>query len=199
MAFSSKCFNKSSAGSALIELALIVPIVVLLGFTCIEFARALRVQQAMSTVVNEAAKDTFRFCSSIGLTQAATQSCLENVQRKVLAAANRYLPNLELRLSLYSLPNAGNPPYDLNKFPNTSSRVPTGEDPANWTFNFENAFNDSAADFFRIEHNLTGDPFPQAIVVAEVFFDYRPAMLVGSLVTRHLLLENAEFYDFAIY
>ncbi len=107
-------------GQAILELAMVLPVLIIIGFTGIEFSQALRTKQLSRTLSREAASMAYRDCSlSSGV---RTVDCLNQVRASVMQSAS-LRPGTNVVLTMYeSSPN-------INRFGPTggSSRFSMGD------------------------------------------------------------------------
>ncbi len=109
----------SQLGAAMVEVALLIPVVLLLGFCAIEYTRILRIHQSLGVISREAAAVAFRDCTGIGaldIDSANTVivndegrkkavSCLGGIARNISERTGTRLPELRVRISLYARPS----------------------------------------------------------------------------------------------
>lgn len=87
-------------GSVLLELALALPVIILLSFLSIETARSLRYVQVAATLSREVASLAYRDC--IGDQDQKLVFCLRRVRDEVLGYANNLVDDSELIVSMYT-------------------------------------------------------------------------------------------------
>ena len=91
--------TQSQAGVAMIELALMLPFLVLLFFGGTEFVRVLQAKQNLAAIVREGANSVFRECLEL----EKPDPCMLDVYSRIDASANVILPTAGVRLSLFVL------------------------------------------------------------------------------------------------
>ena len=97
---------KSEKAAAFIELALVLPFIVLVLVATVEFSRVLRVRELMTTLGSEAAKIAFRECSDLepricGLEGDSADGCLSGVRRGIDGLQIEGIAAAEISISLY--------------------------------------------------------------------------------------------------
>jgi hypothetical protein len=85
-------------GIALVEFAIIVPVLFAIIFGGIELARALRVQKMVSTMSREVANIAFRECTPA---LEPVQACLENVVERVVPLSSPGMSEVIVIVSVY--------------------------------------------------------------------------------------------------
>jgi len=93
-----KRYFNNSRGVALVELALCLPLVLLIGIGSIEFVRILNLQSAMKTVAREAGSFAFRHCAW----QPNPNDCLgrQDVVQS-FETFNEFIPDSSVIISIY--------------------------------------------------------------------------------------------------
>ena len=94
--------SRDSAGVAMIELALMLPFLILLFFGATEFVRVLQTKQNLSAIVREGATSVFRECLELD----NPDPCLDSVYSRIQAAADAIQPGSSIKLSLYVMAEA---------------------------------------------------------------------------------------------
>jgi Flp pilus assembly protein TadG len=97
--------NKKS-GAMMIELAILFPLMLVVGYFCFEVARTFQTLTQMSTLCKEAARDGYRKCS--GATNM-NECLLNNVYAKMAPAVNVVLRGASLGISVYGLASTTSP------------------------------------------------------------------------------------------
>lgn len=99
MGMTNSCRYRES-GLAMLELALALPIVLIISFVSIETARSLRYVQVASTLSREVASLAYRDC--VGDKDEKLMFCLRNVRDEVLGYANNLIGGSEVIVSMYT-------------------------------------------------------------------------------------------------
>ena len=105
--------RKQERGNALVEFALVVPIIVSMLAASIEFGRVFRAREIMSLIAREAGNEAFRECFELqdvpcaGATSSATDSCLDVRVTTMMNSIGGAFPNGVLTLSLYRWDDVG--------------------------------------------------------------------------------------------
>lgn len=170
----------SERGVAIIELAIVLPMLILLFFGAIELVRALQMQERMTVLTKEAANIMFRDCLELdepALTQAAgADACMNKALADIDNASRFVMPGALWILSLYDKDSAT--PGNLK------ARVSSAGAPAS-----------------RFDTN----PVPNGlllsqgkIVTAEVFFTYRPLFHDG-VGGSNIIPVTTQLYDATMY
>ena len=94
-----KRINKEQKGVALIELALILPLIALLVFTGLEFSRSLKHIQLAAALSREVASLALREC--ISDSDERVPYCLEIIQADIEEFGSRLISDTELIVSIY--------------------------------------------------------------------------------------------------
>ncbi len=81
----------------MIELALMLPFLVLLFFGATEFVRVLQTKQNLSAIVREGANSVFRECLELD----APDQCMDSVYSRIQAAADAIQPGSTIKLTLF--------------------------------------------------------------------------------------------------
>ncbi len=92
--------KKQSRGVLSVELAIVVPIVVLMLLGGIEFAQSLRVYESLVSINRQLNTALFRMC--LTRAPAQVQACIDNELTRVAATAPLSLPNVRLMASRWN-------------------------------------------------------------------------------------------------
>lgn len=95
-----KRLNASQTGGAILEFAIVIPILLALSFGGFEFSRSLKIAQVGSTLSREAANLAFRRCATE--TGASLTSCLQTVADDTVNFSRVTLPNVSIVLSVWA-------------------------------------------------------------------------------------------------
>jgi TadE-like protein len=89
------------SGSAIIELAIVIPIIFILGYLCLDYTRIFLAYEAMSSISRESARMASQQCE----TAVDFNACLNsnNIWTSVQTFANSTLPGAEVIISAYNL------------------------------------------------------------------------------------------------
>ncbi len=88
-----------SRGAAMLELALITPVIFALSFGTFELAKVQRTQQMMSYISSEAVRLVFQRCTAYGA--PSLQACVNQTALDINSQAATALPGAEVVLSVY--------------------------------------------------------------------------------------------------
>lgn len=91
--------HRSQSGGAILEFAMVMPILLSLSFAGFEFSRSLKIVQIGSTLSREAANLAFRRCVAESGTELNT--CLQNVADETVNFSRVAVPNVTIILSLW--------------------------------------------------------------------------------------------------
>lgn len=177
-------------GSVMVELAIVVPIIVVIGFLSIELTRALRLRQAMNSVAREVANESFRNCEG----STAADVCLDSVVNSVTQRINYLLPNIYIASTIYEIDRtppipAGGPPINREGVhdPTIRSKYTAGSP------NFNTAFADCAASGNCLRRQT------DAVIIVEIFYNYHPVFKGFGTAWGLVIPDNEEFYDAVIF
>lgn len=167
------------SGVTLLELTIIIPLLLLLIVCGVEYARCLRAQQKINSIVREVGGAAFRSCSEEN-TQSDFQICIE---RDVFGPIRNYyqnvVPGAEFIISLYRWDNA------------PTSPTPTSADYVEGPLSVKEPSATSVDSKIKREMFISGsasapDPLPadllrdhSILVYAEVFYSYTP--IIGPI------------------
>lgn len=176
--------TQCAIGAAYLELLVILPVLVLIAFGCIEFSNAIRTQQAMALLTREAGNRVFRQCSDLN-DSSALSDCVEGAYNRVIAASGAALQlrsqdpsrNLDVILRLYKYDNACSGtacPTLQASWPASGNTVKPGINAASRFSNGD--FLDTGGRFNQL---LQSD---RVVVTGEVFLAYKPVIpFIGRL------------------
>lgn len=89
--------RRNERGIALVELALVVPVLFFIILAAVEYGMLLKKYEQLSHISREAANSAFRECA----TQATPQACIDTVTARSTQAAQVLVPGAAVILSLY--------------------------------------------------------------------------------------------------
>lgn len=95
--FKVKSPSRTEGGNATVELALILPVLFLLGMASLDLSRTHAVHQTLSTLTREAANSVFRECSEL----TTPGPCIASLQGEIAAQTNTMIPGAQLIVSIY--------------------------------------------------------------------------------------------------
>ena len=95
--FQIKSLSRSEGGNATVELALVLPVLFLLGMASLDLSRTHAVHQTLSTLTREAANSVFRECSEL----TTPSPCIAGFQSELAAQASTMIPGAQLIISIY--------------------------------------------------------------------------------------------------
>ena len=170
--------ERSSRGAAYVELIIILPILVLIAFGCIEFSNAIRTQQALALIGREAGNKVFRRCADLN-TSADLQECLQDRYNELINASDNALllrsqnpsQNLDVIVRLYKYDNdcsSGPCPTLQAVYPLSATTTKPGVQ-ANSQFS-NSDFLDSGGRFRGVLDSN------RVVVTGEVFLAYKPVI-----------------------
>lgn len=169
--------SRDERGIVLLELAIALPIFVLLFLFSSEYVRALQAQQSLAVLSREAANAAFRDCIELD----DMEECLDYVYENMTTSAQAVLPGAELLITIYT--------YDVDKKTGKATTSVRGIRPASGKVA---SGRESKITLDLFENRYKGFmQLHQKIAVAEIFFDFAP-FFSQPLISR-------EFYDAAIY
>jgi Flp pilus assembly protein TadG len=150
-------------GAAFLELAILIPLLLVIGLGAMEFARTLQTYEAVSSVSREAARVGMKNCSASATTTAA-QNCLANVVADVQSFADVMLPGTTIVLSMYEKINPS-PHSQLVASVHTASYVPPVFPLPDLRASRYNASS--------VGSNMTLTSYRTRLVISEVFYQQR--------------------------
>lgn len=169
--------SAETSGAVIMELALALPVLVLLFLSSTEYVRALQVQQTLAVVSREAANATFRDCVELD----NVDECLDYVYDRMFDSSQKALPGMELIITIYT--------YDFDPITGVEKIERAGVRPASAATPKGRPSKFSLAEFQGPKKAFM--QLQQKIAIAETFVSFTP------------IIENApisrEFYDAAIY
>jgi Flp pilus assembly protein TadG len=156
--------SRGQCAAALVELALVMPVFFLVGFSAIELSRAINYVESVSTLSREAARMAYVNCSSES--DAAMDACISQVRVDANAYAAAVRPGSEVIISVYKLNPVTNVVAQLSPAPAITATSPSGK----FTTRFTTARVQSEA-----INNSTGQQslcvHKQVLVISEVYYD----------------------------
>ncbi len=100
---------RGERGGALLELALLLPVLILIGYCAVEVSRAFQRFEAASTIAREAAKIGMKQCELRPV--ATVQDCINGVYATMATFATAALPGAEVAIQVWDYDD--DEPHDL--------------------------------------------------------------------------------------
>jgi hypothetical protein len=103
----------SQSGNAIVEFAIVIPIILGMFLATVEFTRMFRAKEMMALASREAAHIAFRECfeskrslCNVGGSVDKIDACLDYFSGAIVATVENSLPGVELTVSLYAMDGA---------------------------------------------------------------------------------------------
>jgi hypothetical protein len=171
---------RTNRGMALAELAMVLPLLVLIFAGTVEYSRMFSAKEIMALAAREAANKAFRECfdtqqSMCTNSQTRLDACLNYYAGEIFEVVKKVLPSVTLTVSMYTLDQK-------TGFPN---RIGITFDPAN------NNSTETRFDSAIVEGNLKQVLQKQnVVVISEVFYDF-PVLFRFDFIPKVQLYEAA--------
>ena len=179
-------------GIGLVEFAFIIPIILTIAFTGLEFSRYMKTTQILGLATKQAANVSFRECRSLSAiesvpgdqTTSTLWGCLAPASTSLQDYLTSALPGAELVVSV----------YDYDAVTNTVTRVAiTGVDDV--TFTTLNGYSSRYSPFTILGEVSSFSAFTSRLFVSEIFYDFPSSLPTFSQFS----FTPRVFYETAIY
>ena len=174
------CIN--SHGASLLELAVLLPVLLLILGGGFEFTMLLRTKQNLSNLAYLTGEAAFRACANlIGTNSDTYKGCFSNFLQSNSGVTNAILPGTDIIISLYESNGVTPPPPGQNSFQITAKKL--GQFPPNNVL--MSAYNAS-----KVSGAVRGiSPNNPRVLIAEFRYRYKPHFpifksLLGNYVIR---------------
>jgi hypothetical protein len=198
----------NTRGHALIEVIIVAPIILSIASLGLEVSRFLKLNQTASILSQEAANTAFRRCADIFVfdtndifsstkTSAAIQSCLDTLVANVGSSAtslyplntDKKNPAFRLILSIYRLDSGASDP-GIGGFPQLTRVLARSDN--SLTSRYSVSGNSVARDGATVLDSQRVSS-QERIAIAEVTFEYNPAILIYRVFLGLNILNTDEF------